>query len=59
MTRRVWIVEIWERGRWAPTTGCHLDRADARLGCKYWHEDNPADRFRVREYVAVETKGTR
>ena len=51
---RIWIVEMRvneDPERWAPTVGVGLTRHAARIECDTWRQDNPADKFRVREYV--------
>lgn len=53
---RLWVVEMLvDDGRWEPTVGCGITRDQARNECIQWRSDNPADQFRVREYVPYAT----
>jgi hypothetical protein len=48
----LWIVEMREDGKWFPTVGVGLTRADAMREMKdYWRENNRHDSFRVRKYT--------
>jgi hypothetical protein len=54
MRRLLWVVEMLvDDDRWEPTVGVGLSREQARQECHRWMEENPADKFRVREYVAT------
>lgn len=54
--KRIWVVEmlIGSKGGhvWEPTVGCGITRSQGREELVQWREDNPADRFRLREYRA-------
>jgi hypothetical protein len=41
---------LMDTNRWEPTVGCGLTRDEAREEWARWSEDNPEDKFRVREY---------
>lgn len=55
--QRIWVVEMlndeyaMSPPRWEPTVGVGLSRDHARAECDRWREDNPDDKFRVREYL--------
>lgn len=55
IVRRLWVIEMMVGGAgWQPTVGCGITRDQAREECMRWREDNPADQFRVREYLPYE-----
>ena len=54
--RRLWVIEMVVGAKdgepvWEPTVGCGVTRDQARQEIIRWQEDNPADRFRVKEYL--------
>jgi hypothetical protein len=51
----VWIVEVKFRGqyRWKPTVGVTLTQKDGLLLRREWQGQNPDDRFRLTQYLAV------
>lgn len=49
----VWMVEILERGRWWPTVGASLTRADGRQDLREWRQNNRSDTFRLVKYARV------
>lgn len=51
---KIWVVEIYEKGKWEPTTTGVLSREDARYEKRYWKRCNPDDRFRVWPYIPEE-----
>ena len=47
----LWVIEIFENGRWQATVGAGLTREDARREKKtYWEFNMPDDKFRIRKY---------
>lgn len=51
MKRYLWIIEIYENGKWMTTVGGGLSRQDARRDLVDWKHNNPCDEFRIRKYV--------
>ncbi len=50
---RIWVVEMrLTSGRWEPTVGLGLTRAEGQLMRRMWKRDNPDDRFRLVVYWA-------
>ena len=47
----IWLIEMYENGKWMPTVGAYLTRAAAREGLVEWKENNPTDFFRIRRYM--------
>ena len=55
MTPILWVIEMRCNGRWEPTVGAGLSRADARREVSdYWKTNNPRDRFRVVKYIRAD-----
>lgn len=60
----VWIVEVLIpiavnpfEGRWAPTVGVYMTRAEARRWKKEdWEYNEPYNTFRIRKYEAASDK---
>ena len=50
MKPHLWVVEMMERGKWAPTCGVGFSRADGRRVLWIWRDDNPNDTFRLTRY---------
>lgn len=49
----IWVIEIFEKGKWYPTAGAHPFRKDARSDIKYyWRFTYPTTKFRIRKYVS-------
>ncbi len=46
----VWIVETKIAGKFSPTVGVGLSKADAKKQLIYWIASNPNDKFRLRKY---------
>jgi hypothetical protein len=44
---KVWLIEMFDNGRWWPCADAYLDREAARLGMKTWREKCPDDKFRT------------
>lgn len=50
----VWIVEMWDGRRWAPTSVASLSRDQARYHMREdWQYNCPNDKFRVRRYASA------
>lgn len=54
MTNHVWVIEMLLNGKWEPCSDCTLKRNFGRYLLKGWKANNPADKFRLRKYVAKE-----
>jgi len=54
--RHLWVVEVWGRGKWRPTTGVHRTRNGGRENLRYCRDTyrKPDDKFRLRKYVPAE-----
>lgn len=51
-TARLWVIEmLGDDDLWEPTVGCGITLDDARREVLRWRENNPDDKFRVKEYV--------
>jgi len=49
----IWIVEIFEDGKWKPCAEASLDKVTAVTRMVQWKQDYQSNRFRVRKYVRV------
>mgnify|MGYP001562722295 CR=1 FL=1 len=61
MKHHVWVVEASFEvrgtfGPWHPCSGIGLTREDGQSVRRRWAERNPMDRFRVRKYVAADSR---
>lgn len=50
----IWLIEMFNKGKWLPTVGAYLTRADARrFKREDWEYDMPDTLFRIRKYEVV------
>lgn len=57
-TNHVWVVEIFNRGRFEPCTEAKLTKEAAECAMREWWKTNcPDDRFRVTKYTAAAPRG--
>jgi hypothetical protein len=47
----LWVVEMFERGKWLPTVGTSLTKRAGQIELRQWRDDNPDDRYRLVKYV--------
>jgi len=52
MKQHIWVIEMYDKGKWLPTTGVDLTRANAREQKRVpWERRCPDYKFRIRKYV--------
>ena len=52
MKQHIWVIEMYDKGKWLPTTGVDLTRANAREQKRVpWERRCPIWKFRIRKYV--------
>ena len=56
-TPHIWVVEMFDDGKWWPTVGVGLNREDARGHKQSWAESMPDDKFRVTKYISTAWPG--
>ena len=50
----IWLIEMFDKGKWWPTVGAYLTHADARRFKKEdWEFNSPYYEYRIRKYMVV------
>jgi hypothetical protein len=49
--KHIWVVEMWDSGKWNTTVGVGIDRENGREALKDWKSRCPDDKFRLVKYT--------
>ena len=56
-TPHIWVVEMFDNGKWWPTVGGGLTREDAKASKWWWLETGPDDKYRITKYISTVLPG--
>ena len=53
--KKIWIIEIFDNGKWEPTIGAGLTKKDATMFMRAeWKRTCLDDKFRVKKYLPAD-----